>query len=52
MAMRLAFDMDGVLADLHTVYAQAALKLYPELDRAAIATAEKNIVVSCASLFT
>jgi hypothetical protein len=27
-----------VLADLHTVYAQARVKLYPELDRAAIAT--------------
>jgi phosphoglycolate phosphatase-like HAD superfamily hydrolase len=40
MAMRLAFDMDGVLADLHTAYTQAALKLYPELDRAAIATAD------------
>src|SRR6187431_3507064 len=40
MAMRLAFDMDGVLADLHTIYTRTALKLYPELDRAAIATAD------------
>ena len=35
--MRIAFDMDGVLADLHTAYVQAALKLFPHLDRAAIA---------------
>lgn len=40
MAMRIAFDMDGVLADLHTAYVQAALKLFPELDRAVVATAD------------
>ena len=36
--MRIAFDMDGVLADLNTVYVQTAIKLVPDLDRAAIAT--------------
>jgi hypothetical protein len=38
--MRIAFDMDGVLADLHAAYVQAALALFPELDRAAIAAAD------------
>jgi len=38
--MRIAFDLDGVLADLHTVYVQAAVRLFPELDRAAIAAAD------------
>lgn len=38
--MRIAFDMDGVLADLHSAYVQAAVKLFPELDRTAIATAD------------
>jgi hypothetical protein len=38
--MRIAFDMDGVLADLHTVYAQAAVKLFPELDRAVVTRAD------------
>lgn len=38
--MRIAFDMDGVLADLHTAYVQAAIKLFPQLDRAAIAAAD------------
>src|SRR4051812_24563051 len=36
--MRIAFDMDGVLADLHSAYVQAAVTLFPQLDRAAIAT--------------
>ena len=35
--MRIAFDMDGVLADLHTVYVQTAIKLFPALDGAAMA---------------
>lgn len=35
--MRIAFDLDGVLADLHTPFSQAALTLFPELDRAAVA---------------
>lgn len=34
--MRIAFDLDGVLADLHTAFTQVALTLFPELDRAAI----------------
>ncbi len=38
--MRIAFDLDGVLADLHGAFAQAALRLYPHLDRAAIASPE------------
>lgn len=36
--MRIAFDMDGVVCDLHAAYVQAALRLYPHLDRSAIAT--------------
>ncbi len=38
--MRIAFDMDGVLADLHAAYAQAAVKLFPELDRSTIDRAD------------
>jgi phosphoglycolate phosphatase-like HAD superfamily hydrolase len=38
--MRLAFDMDGVLADLHTAYVKAAVELFPELDRAMIGSAD------------
>jgi hypothetical protein len=38
--MRIAFDMDGVLADLHTPYVRAALELFPELDRSTIASAD------------
>ena len=34
--MRIAFDLDGVLADLHTAFTQTALALYPELDRSVI----------------
>ncbi len=30
--MRIAFDMDGVLADLHTPFVRAAVSLFPELD--------------------
>ncbi|MCC7007759.1 MAG: hypothetical protein IT184_02990 [Acidobacteria bacterium] len=36
--MRLAFDLDGVLADLHGAYARAARALYPDLDPAALAS--------------
>jgi hypothetical protein len=35
--MRVAFDMDGVLADLHGAYVRAARALYPSLDPTAIA---------------
>ena len=38
--MRIAFDMDGVLADLHTAYVKAAVELFPELDRASIGSAD------------
>ena len=34
--MRIGFDLDGVLADLHTAFARTAKQLYPELDDAAI----------------
>lgn len=34
--MRIAFDLDGVLADLHAPFVQAAVQLFPELDRTAI----------------
>ena len=35
--MRIAFDMDGVLADLHTAFSEAAVQLFPELDRRSMA---------------
>jgi hypothetical protein len=35
--MRIAFDLDGTLADLHTPFARAALDLFPELDPSAVA---------------
>lgn len=35
--MRIAFDLDGVLADLHSAFTRTALSLYPQLDRSAIA---------------
>jgi hypothetical protein len=38
--MRIAFDMDGVLADLHAAYARAAGELFPELDRAVMGSAD------------
>jgi hypothetical protein len=34
--MRLAFDLDGVLADLHTPFVKAALEPFPELEPAAV----------------
>lgn len=40
MPMRIAFDMDGVLADLHTAYVKVAVELFPELDRAFISSAD------------
>jgi hypothetical protein len=36
--MRVAFDLDGVLADLHGAYARAAKELYPSLDASALAS--------------
>jgi hypothetical protein len=38
--MRLAFDLDGVLADLHTPFVRTAVRLFPELDSSAIGTAD------------
>lgn len=38
--MRIACDMDGVLADLHGAFARAAGRLFPELDTAAIGSPE------------
>jgi hypothetical protein len=34
--MRIAFDLDGVLADLHTPFVRTALKLFPELEPATV----------------
>jgi hypothetical protein len=36
--MRIAFDLDGVLADLHKIFADSALRLFPELDAALVAS--------------
>ena len=38
--MRIAFDLDGVLADLHGAFAEATHKLFPELDSREIASPE------------
>ena len=38
--MRVAFDLDGVLADLHGPFVQTALRLFPELDAAALRGAD------------
>jgi hypothetical protein len=38
--MRIAFDLDGVLADLHTPFVAAAVRLFPELDRTAMGSAD------------
>ena len=38
--MRIAFDLDGVLADLHGAFAEAAHRLFPELDVASIGSPE------------
>jgi phosphoglycolate phosphatase-like HAD superfamily hydrolase len=35
--MRVGFDLDGVLADLHGAYARTARALFPALDSAALA---------------
>lgn len=37
--MRIGFDMDGVVADLHHTFARTALRLFPDLDAAAVASA-------------
>jgi hypothetical protein len=38
--MRIAFDLDGVVADLQHAYAQTAVRLFPALDSAAITSPE------------
>jgi hypothetical protein len=38
--MRVAFDLDGVLAELHEPFVRTAIALFPELDRAAIKSAD------------
>jgi hypothetical protein len=36
--MRIGFDLDGVLADLHQTFAQVALRRFPHLDAAIVAS--------------
>jgi hypothetical protein len=38
--MRIAFDMDGVLADLHGAFADTAIRLFPELDSSIVKSPE------------
>ena len=38
--MRIAFDLDGVLADLHGQFAATALRLFPELDTSVVTSPE------------
>jgi hypothetical protein len=38
--LRIAFDLDGVLADLHTAFAETAVRLFPELDTAALTSSD------------
>jgi hypothetical protein len=38
--MRIAFDMDGVVADLHTTFVETALRRFPDLDARAVAPAD------------
>lgn len=38
--MRIGFDMDGVVADLHATFAETAVRLFPDLDPAALAPAD------------
>ncbi len=38
--MRIAFDLDGVLADLHGSFANTAIRLFPELDRSIVGSPE------------
>jgi hypothetical protein len=38
--VRIGFDLDGVLADLHTAFVQAAIRLFPELDPTAIGSGD------------
>jgi hypothetical protein len=38
--MRIGFDLDGVLADLHTPFVQTAVKLFPNLDAGVVSAAD------------
>jgi hypothetical protein len=38
--MRIGFDLDGVLADLHTPFVQTAIKLFPNLDARVVSAAD------------
>lgn len=38
--MRIGFDLDGVLADLHTPFVQTAIKLFPNLDARVVGAAD------------
>ena len=38
--MRIGFDLDGVLADLHTPFVQTAIKLFPNLDASVVGAAD------------
>ena len=38
--MRIAFDLDGVLADLHNPFVRTAVRMFPELDPASIGAAD------------
>lgn len=40
--MRVAFDLDGVLADLHTPFLRTAQRVFPDLDWPALADAEET----------
>jgi hypothetical protein len=38
--MRIGFDLDGVLADLHTPFVQTATRLFPNLDAGVVRAAD------------
>ena len=38
--MRIGFDLDGVLADLHTPFVQTAVRLFPNLDARVVGAAD------------
>ena len=38
--MRIGFDMDGVVANLHATFAETAVRLFPDIDPAALAPAD------------
>jgi len=38
--MRIAFDMDGVVADLHSTFVETALRRFPDIDARAVAGAD------------